>query len=56
MSLNHVKFHQNNADNESRDENESQHQDNEDNDPVAFADFMSQNGWEELQRDNYSIL
>ena len=56
MSLNHVKFHQNNADNESRDENESQHQDNEDNDPVAFADFTSQNGWEELQRDNYSIL
>ena len=52
----HVNFLQTNADNESRIENESQHHKNEDNDPVAFADFTSQNGWEELQRDNYSML
>ena len=24
--------------------------------PVLFADFTSENGWEELQRDNFSVL
>ena len=51
-----VNFLQSNADDESRKENESQHHENEENDPVAFAEFMSRNGWEELQRDNYFML
>ena len=43
-------FLQNNNVDESRNDNESQPHETEDNDPVAFAEFTSHNGWEELQR------
>ena len=51
-----VNFLQNNEEDDQQKENESQHQENNDNDPVAFADFTSRNGWEELQRNNYSMM
>ena len=50
-----VNFLQNNED-DPQNENESQQQENYDNDPLAFAEFTSRNGWEELQRDNYLMM
>ena len=49
-----VKFLQNNNIDASRNDNESQPHENEINDPVAFAEFTSHNGWEELY--NYSMM
>ena len=51
-----VKFLKNNEEDDPQNENENQHQENDDNDPVAYAEFTSRNGWEELQRENYSIM
>ena len=52
----HVNFPQINTEDESRNENASQPHEIEVNYPVALADFTSRNGWEELQRDKYSMM
>ena len=51
-----VNFLKNNEDDDPQIKIENQHQENHNNDPVAFAEFTTRNGWEELQRDNYSMM
>ena len=50
-----VNFLQNNNDDQPS-VDDDQPQNTEHNDPVAFAEFTSKIGWEELQRDNFSML
>ena len=51
-----VNFLQNNNEIKPRNDNDDQPYETEDDDSVAFAEFTAQNGWEELQRDIFSML